>query len=276
MPEGPEVCITAEILEKRLKFVKIYDAKILSGRYYKKKPDLFLQWKKAFPLRIEKVCSHGKFLYFILEDNWYIWNTFGLTGGWDLHSTPYDRIVIQTGEGKIYFRDMRNFGTFKISRSFEELRKKLKQLAPDFLKAEDIPWERINKYHLPIVAILTSQKKVGSGIGNYLSAEILYHAKISPYTYGDEIRGKKLQRLIYAIKYVIKLAYQRNNIGYFKLIEREVKNFRRNNYHPEITLGREMFQFKVYRQKYDPYGNPVRRDKIVPGRSTYWVENVQK
>jgi len=49
------------------------------------------------------------------------------------------------------------------------------------------------------------------------------------------------------------------------------------NYHNDVKLKKDdIFEFKVYRQDEDPYGNEVKGDKIITGRTTYWSPIIQK
>jgi len=48
-----------------------------------------------------------------------------------------------------------------------------------------------------------------------------------------------------------------------------------NDYHPDIKIKNKEFEFKVYRQKYDEYNNKVKAEKIINGRTTYWVPKLQ-
>jgi formamidopyrimidine-DNA glycosylase len=175
-----------------------------------------------------------------------------------------------------YFSDMRNFGTFKFTTDEELLKKKLKELGPDFLK-DDVNLNLITKYKDPVIKILMDQKKIGSGLGNYLTAEILYRAKISPHRLCTDLSKTDIVNLTYEIKYMVKLAYVNNHIGYMINLETEADKIVRKNYHPDIKLKTTSeFEFQVYRQKTDPYGNKVIGEKIISGRTTYWVPAVQK
>ena len=174
---------------------------------------------------------------------------------------------------------MRNFGTFKFSTDREALNKKISQLRPDFLK-DDFDLDEIRGYKIPIVKILMDQKKVGSGLGNYLVAEILYRAGISPHRLGSKLSLADIKNLTYWIKYIVKLSYVDNHIGYMVNLDEEANRIKRKDYHPDIKLKERTFKFMVYRKKLDPYGNKVRVDKIVGAggrmRGTYWVPAIQK
>lgn len=279
MPEIAEVAITAEILKKYLLDKKLLALNYVSGRYIKKDPSGYKKFIKNIPLTVKNIDSKGKFLWFELLDtdnnSWYIWNTFGMSGMWSLKEPPYVRAIFSFGNViTAYYSDSRNFGTFKFSNSKEELDKKLSSLGTDFLK-DDFSLKKIKKYKIPIAKLLSDQKKIGSGLGNYLIPEILYRAKISPHRLGTDMSKKDLKKLKYWIKYVVKLAYMDNHIGYMKNLEDETKKLKKHNYHPDIVLDGNTFKFLIYRQKKDPKGNKVKTDKINGERNTYWVPAVQ-
>jgi formamidopyrimidine-DNA glycosylase len=283
MPEGPEVALTAEILNKKLKNNILESIEFVSGRYGpgRTKPKGFNSFEKNLPLKLTKVDSKGKFMWFEIknpESKWTIWNTFGLTGMWSFFKPQSERAVLTFKDGtQVYYSDQRNFGTFIFSDDPEELEAKLDELAPDFLKTDDIDFEQIQKINKSIDAILTDQKKIGSGIGNYLVAEILYRAKLSPHRLGSSLDENEIKRLEYWTGYTIKLAYDSNDIGYMVNLTEEASKFKRIDFHPDIKLKKQTeFKFQVYRQKMDPHGNKVTAEKRPNGRSIYWVKAVQK
>lgn len=283
MPEIAEIALTAEILEKYFKNKTLVSFDFVGGRYSKKSPEHFDDFYNALPLKVTGIDSRGKFLWFELTDpknkkeKWYIWNTFGLTGMWSLFEPEYSKAMLSFKNGRIaYFSDMRNFGTFKFSTDKEELDKKLETLSPDFLRDDDFDLSKIKKFKIPIVKILMDQKKVGSGLGNYLVPEILYRAKISPHRLGTKMSDDDIDNLTYWIKYVVKLSYINNHIGYMVNLEDETNKIEKKNYHPDIKLKEKSFKFLVYRKKEDPNGNKVKAEKIIGSRTTYWVPDVQE
>jgi len=197
---------------------------------------------------------------------------------WSLFEPKYLKAVLKfSNYNKAYFSDLRNFATFKFSNNKEDLDKKLASLGSDFLKT-DVDISKITKYKSPIVKLLMDQKKIGSGLGNYLVAEILYRAKISPHRLGNSLTKSELNKLNTSIRYTVKLSYIYNNIGYMVNFEDEAEKIKKIDYHPNIILNPkdDQFEFLVYRQKYDPKGNPVHADSIIKGRTTYWVPAIQK
>lgn len=280
MPEVCEVALTAQGLNKALKGKILKKVEFTTGRYSgdRKKPEGYEEAIESLPMTVTKVDSKGKFMWFELENDdekLFIWNTFGLSGSWSFEKDTGVRAEFVFKDRKVYYYDQRNFGTFKFSSSKNELNKKLKTLAPDFLK-EEVDISAIRNYNKPIVQLLMDQKKIGSGIGNYLAPEILYRAKLSPHRTGESLSKKDVKKLSYWIQYMTKLCYENNYIGYMDSIETDFLNMRRKNYHPDIDLDGEEFDFMVYQRSLDPKGNPVVRDSIVKDRGTYWVPNVQK
>ncbi len=269
MPEVAEVAITADYLNHILVGDTITDFKIVNGRYTKKIPEGYDEFIKDLPLKIERISSTGKFFWMIVSNKdktWYIWNTFGMSGGWTARSVKKPNWTLITENNLVNYVDHRNFGTIKFSTDHEAWNDKIKGLKPDLLRDDDYDMVEIMRYKKPIVAILMDQTKGGSGIGNYLVAEILYRAKISPYRLGTELTGEDVTNLVYWTKYMTKYAYQKN-IKYFNMP---------NIYHPNIILDTTSFRYLVYRQQFDPYGNQVIGSKIIPSRTTWWVPEIQK
>lgn len=303
MPELCEVIFLSMFLYKKLKNKELNNIKVLKGRYTHQKLNGLEEIKKVFPLRITKIDSKGKFLWFEFKDKnnekWYLLNTLGLTGYWDNDSEDVsNRIEFEFDHNRnkiiYYFVDQRNFGTLEFTKDEKILNNKLNKLAPDFLKEElnyDILKERINKLSnkkqdKEIVKILMSQDQneaLGSGLGNYLTAEILYKAKISPYRKLNSLSESEIKNLTDSIKYLTKQCYINNKTGYMeqfdeKTLEKhynKVKKGKYPNYHPDVKI-KDDFEFNVYGLKKDPKGNTVSADKIIPGRTTYWVPNIQK
>ena len=300
MPEVPEITLTTEILEFNLKNQMLTSFHFVAGRFQRNNPVNYENFQHAQPLKLITVNSKGKFIWFDFIDtrkgydstrkgydstrkgydstnahHWYIWNTLGLTGLWTFDKPAVPKAILVFENRTLYFADMRNFGTFKFSQDKLALKKKLSSLAPDFLKS-NVDLSPITTYHSPIVKVLMNQQAIGSGLGNYLTAEILYRAKISPHRLSNTLTANQIERLTYWIKYMTKLCYTNNGVGYMKGLEAEAKHTTKKNYHADIKLDSHAFAFQVYRRKIDPLGNAVLADKIIAGRTTYWVPAIQK
>ena len=307
MPEVCEIAVTAQYLMSKIKNRYITSATVLSGRYTHEHLEGLELLNKNNPIKIIKIDSKGKFLWFELENDnkekIYIMNTFGLTGDWGFEKQKNRFKISITNKDKdkkyaLYFTDDRNFGTLFITKDINDLNKKLDKLAPDLLKTNFTPNDYLknfkefidkskSKKNIPIVKFLMSQDKkdsIGSGIGNYLSVEILYRAKISPHRKLGDFSDSEILLLAKTIKKTIKLCYMSNIIGYMIRLEKyipkhreQIKKGKLPEYHDDVKIKEnEEFEFLVYMQKKDKLGNEVIRDEIIKGRSTYWVPSIQK
>lgn len=307
MPEGIEVCLTSLYLDEVLKGKILEEINTIGGRYSRHVLKGLDEFKD--PHEILNVDSKGKFMYFHLRNikngkDAYILNRFGLEGEWGKIKQKHSGVELKIRDGdSFYFSDSRNFGTLEIVYKKSVLDEELGKLAPDFLKTnlskEDF-CRQVNllskkKGDKEIIKILMEQnvgKGLGSGLGNYLGVEILYHAKISPHTKLKDIDAdqEKCQRLDNSVKYILRLSYMKNKLGYFEHFNKEMTDFIKvlresfetnpadvRNYHKDIKIKKnDVFRFNVYRQNEDPHGNEVIGDKIISGRTTYWVPSVQK
>jgi formamidopyrimidine-DNA glycosylase len=310
MPEICEIVMTSHYLLSKLKNKIITSIQVLSGRYTKKKLEGFDLIEKYTPLKIKNIDSKGKFLWFELEslnDKYndskeskenkkvYILNTFGMTGGWGFEKTDHNRVQISIKDDekkiKLYYSDMRNFGTMKIIDDDKKLESKLKKLGRDLLKTnykgkDFVIWMKdIKNHNQTLYELLMTQeaKGIGSGLGNYLVPEVLYHAKLSPHRKLKDLTDKEIETLGESVRYITKLCYYNNKVGYMEWFGDYIDKHKKGvdtglypNYHEDIDLKNAYFQFNVYGQEKDPKGNIVKRDKSSKDRTIHWVPNVQK
>lgn len=312
MPEVSELVLTSHYLESKIKNKTITNVKIVSGKYLRKKiKHLDLLTKNKY--KIKEINSHGKVIWFKLQhsDNIiYLVSHLGLTGGWRVGDDKDDnnedsensdiRIEFDIDKDKkLYYYDTRNFGNIEIFTSHEDFNKRIDKLAPDVLKTEFSDDDFISmieeflsksskRKDQLLFKVLTNQNKSNglfSGLGNYLTAEILYDAKLSPYRKIGSLTKTELKTLSHSIKYITKLSYNNNEEGYMTKFNDFIKKHKEGvddgkypDYHKDIKIKKkDKFSFKVYRQKEDPLGNPVYADKeLNQGRTTYWVKRVQK
>ena len=235
----------------------------------------------------------------------YITSHLGLAGEWNFIKSDSDRIRIKIyndgDNGKTYnlcFSDPRNFGNIEIYDDLSHVEDKINKLAPDALKTEFTDEKFIEqvksflkksskrKDQLIFKVLMSQTKQDGlvSGLGNYLTPEILYRAKISPFRTMHSLSNTDLKNISQSIKYLVKLSYYNNNTGYMtnfgtfsKIHKQRIDDGQYPNYQSSIKLKHnEEFQFNVYRQSKDPLGNKVEKDKTInKGRTVYWVPAVQ-
>ena len=310
MPEVPEVTILSQYLFTKLKGRMIKKINVLSGKYTRQnmKGIELLNGSKKY--KIINIDSKGKLMWITLSElndiknKLYITSHLGLAGEWSFVKSDNDRIRIKVyndNNDKTYnlcFTDPRNFGNIEIYDNFANIEEKINKLAPDALKTEFTDEQFIElvksflkkstkrKDQLIFKILMTQTKQDGlvSGLGNYLTPEILYRAKISPFRTMQSLSNTDLKNISQAIKYLVKLSYYNNNTGYManfktfsKIHKQKIDNGQYPNYQSNTKLKHnEEFQFRVYRQSKDPLGNNVEKDKTInKGRTVHWVPAVQ-
>ena len=290
MPEVVEVRKYADFLNKILKNKNIIEINILQGRYKKYGPfERYNQLKDKLPIKVLDIKTKGKFLYFILEDDYYIFSTLGLRGGWTyklnekyqfttLVNNSYKKnalnhlnVEFKIDKGSIYYFDMLSFGTLKVVIGKDQLNKKLNSLAPDIMDITlDLFINQItkkNNLEKPIGNVLMNQKVI-SGIGNYLRSDILWLSHISPFTLVKNIDLIELKKIY---KNALLLTWGEYN--YEEGLK--LKKFNKKDKLPK-DYDREFF---VYNQKLDIYDNPIIKEELYEGsqkRFIYWVKSIQK
>lgn len=310
MPEVSEIAILSQYLTTKLKGKIITKLEIISGKYKTKKELVgkkLLKGTKHY--KVINVKSKGKLMWIIMhnvensDDKIYMTSHLGLAGEWSFYKSENDRIRLYIShKGKKYnlcYTDPRNFGNIEIYDDEDEIKEKIDRLAPDALKYDFSDDEfiemvknflvksktRSNQLIYKVLMNQTIKDGIVCGLGNYLTAEILYDAKISPFRMIGSLSDNEIRKISHSIKYLTKLSYYNNITGYMtgfgdfiSTHKERVDSGIYSNFHSEIKLKKkDEFVFKVYRQKKDPLGNPVVGDRTInKDRTTYWVPNVQK
>lgn len=249
MPEVVEVALTAEMLNNYLDEDKI--SKIVSRT---EAPDL-----KGHI--VKEINSKGKFLWFKLargEHIIYLMSTLGLTGEWVIGGSDYPvfKIIFKSGK-EITYSDMLRFGKITFGDK-KDLTTKLNKLGPDLLK-DNITFSEFTKIKkFPkknIVKMFMNDQNIFSGIGNYLIAEILYKAKLSPHRIISELDDDMLKILYKSILYTIKRFYLAQGGEY--------------DYYPQVKAPSDD-TFYIYQNK------KATKEKINGKRTIHWNPLVQK
>lgn len=281
MPEGPEVKIVTEILDNSIRSYDITNCKIIGGRYLRHgNPINYDRFLANLPIKVNKIYSKGKGIFFELEKNWYIYNTLGMTGQYSSIKDKYSTIEFTFKKKKnlrytdkilnvckkLYFRDIRNFGTFKFINDISEYNYELNKLGPDLLDINTttaIFIEKIKKHKNKNITKVLMNQSIISGIGNYIKSESLYKTKISPYNIINDIPDEILNALFNNIRDIMFSSYKIQSSN--------------NKYYYNFQSGKGDFYkiLNVYRKNYDIYGNIVTSEKTEDGRTTHWVKNLQ-
>lgn len=253
MPEVPEVRIFAESLHKFIN-TKLTSIKLLSGKYTRKYPKNYKSFIKQLPLKILNIQNKGKFIYITLENGLSIWITLGMTGELSMKADKYSRVeFVNDKKQSFYLNDMRNFGTVIFSLKAVELDKKLSSLGDDVMYIKkDVFIKRLRNPRLgnKIVAMVLVNQKVISGIGNYLRAEILYKARISPFRKMKDISNRELS-----------------------ILYKTTKSMVWNTYKYLVKHGLYENNFIIYQQKITKKGEIVLHKKMEDGRMLWYVDS---
>ena len=287
IPEGVEVKISSELIRPWV--VGKLITKISVGersRYASKLPEGLKEFSDSFksselggwvnsPALITGVKTKGKFMYWTFDNNWYMFSTFGMSGQWAsqagkhvcLHVGLHDPRDIDGAFSNVYFNDPRHFGTIKFSNRQKDLTTKLAELGWDPLHDSIETWlsyltKAIQQSNKPIGELLMKQK-LFAGVGNYIRAEALYLAKISPWRLGNKLTVSEIEILCKSLVLVMKESYnyQGATIHTYK--------------DPYGNEGRYSSCFKVYGQKKDPLGNIIIKETTPDNRSIHWCPTIQ-
>jgi formamidopyrimidine-DNA glycosylase len=267
LPEGVEVRLSAEVIRPLVvgKTTAVYH---MSGRYQTSNPEGLDEFRDKS--KVLNVQTKGKFMYWTFDGEWYMFNTFGMSGQWSTKKGKHPALGIEFIDGsEVYFNDPRHFGTIKFVHGKDKLDKKLETLGWDPLHYGSIP-----VYHTLIPFQLQDSKKtigevlmdqsVFAGVGNYIRAEALYLSKMSPWRKANSLTANEIVDLMDNITMVMRDSYTHQGATILTYKD------------PFGLEGRYSSCFKVYRQKQDPLGNPIIKETTPEGRTIHWCPAIQK
>lgn len=257
------------------------------GRYARKLPEGFQELQRLVDrdggFRVFNVDVKGKFMWWELgfgklnEPTWWMHCTYGMSGRWERYLSRLKHVAAllrysrSSGfaytEGKLAFVDTRHFGTLKFVNDKTQHDKKLASLGPDMLGEPptignfiDIMKQRPN---LTLPEALMNQSIV-SGVGNYVKAEALYLAQLSPHRKVTSLSDEEFTVLRDQIINVMQRSYVNKGAT--------IQTYKT----ADGTPGEAQFQFNVYGRKHDAAGNEVIKEETLDGRTTHWVPKVQR
>ena len=272
MPELPEVARTALSLHHKIKDSHVSEMIIHSGRYSRHgSPIGFELLQSDLPAKVNKVEFFGKLIVFTFTGKsgkeWYMWNTLGMSGGWRTEHSKHGHVELKTTKGSVFFTDPRNFGTIRITDSIEETRRKVRGVGPKHLNDEisnELFRERLmKKPNSTLAEVLMNQSLIG-GIGNYIKAEVLYRARLSPNRKVNELSEEDFSNLNRYTKEVVETSFDNRGAS--------IRTYADMN----GESGEFVDFFKVYGRRYCEAGYEVVRELTSDGRTTHWVPQLQK
>lgn len=229
---------------------------------------------------VEAVDVKGKFMWWTLraqDKTWYAWCTYGMSGQWSRTAGKHVAFIVEhnasgklisSDQQKLFFNDQRRFGTIKFVSDLKAHQKKLASRGPDVL--EDPPMDPelfakriLLKPHRTISEALMDQSCV-SGIGNYLKAESLYRAGVSPHRCVTDMTAEEIEKLWSEVILCCRESYadQGASIRTYKTVDGD--------------QGKAQFFFRAYNQKECPWGHKVTREETKDGRTSWWCAVCQK
>jgi formamidopyrimidine-DNA glycosylase len=272
MPEGVEVKISADLIKPLLVNKTVTNVNISStGRYRQKNPkglDKFLEFIKTGNCKIENIQTRGKFMYWTFSECHYLMNTFGMSGQWSSVTGKHPCVTIEMGSESITFNDPRHFGTIQFVPSYALLNLKLSELGWDPLNhGMDERWinfitNKLVRTAKPIGQLLMDQT-LFAGIGNYIRAELLYLAKISPWRTASLLTKDEIKLICQSAVDVMNESYKHQGATILTY---------KDAYGAE---GKYSSCFKVYNQKLDPLGNMIKKENTPEGRTIHWCPTIQ-
>lgn len=272
MPEGPEAAYIADFINDEFAGKSLQNVSILKGRYVNHGPPAnFQQFMAALPLKLESVSKKGKVIFFQFSDGWSMISRLGMTGWWYAKVSPSWRsefisVEFTFGDHILIYSDPRSYGTLTFTKEPKEVAAAKDELALDMMDPTTT-WtvfsERLTRIvkkrpTMPIEELLVDQKRLVSGIGNYLKSEIMYAAKVAPTRPIRDVSEAEWQLLFKEAKRICK-AMQ-------KAITKVGANGETDAYEAQMA---------VYGKKQDPLGNEIKTYSNKAGRTVHWVPAVQ-
>ena len=184
MPEAAEVKKTINYLNSVLKDQIINEWVFYTGKYTEQDPEGYIEFCNALPLKVDSVSCKGKFIYFTLQGGWYILHSLMMTGKWQGRYDEQCKWSVEIeGKSDIWFRNPRGLATVKFTNDKKVLDKKLSVLGPSIMTDEfslNIFRDKAKKFSNRNITSFLMDQAIFSGCGNYIKAEALHRAKISP------------------------------------------------------------------------------------------------
>lgn len=203
MPELPEVetvrrGLLDKVLNRVIKGVRVNYSGIIEY------PSVSLFKKEIVGQRINDISRYGKWLIFVLDD-FYLLSHLRMEGKYFIKNSKdvdlkHEHIIFELDDKtELRYMDVRKFGKMHLIP-----KDKIKEIGP--LRELGLePWaenltleylrDKFSKKRLPIKSVLLDQSII-VGIGNIYADEILFLAKINPYTRAMDLNDNSIKDII--------------------------------------------------------------------------------
>lgn len=267
LPESPEAQTIVDGLKKLIENRSIVSVTAVGGRYASKSIPGCTKEFKALCHPVQRIYRHAKAIVIEFTTNSSVVVNLGMTGKFSLGKEKHAAVEFVCDDSsngqKFYFVDQRRFGTVKVVPT-ENLSKVLPRIGWDALSEEvDVDRVSTNMARNGTIGSAMLDNRIFSGIGNYLRAEILYAAKISPWRKCSSLAREELSRICEESRRICLLSYE--------LGGNTIENF----VDLSGSSGKYFEKLKVYRKRRDPDGNEVVAEATPEGRTIHWVPAVQ-
>jgi formamidopyrimidine-DNA glycosylase len=207
MPELPEVELVARSLDRLVTGRRIVAARLLrAGLAPETSPRAFAHNLRG--ARIEEVGRRGKHILIKLDNARVLVVHLRMTGRF-LYlpaEAPFPKhthaVFHLDDERRLVFTDQRHFGMMKIVPVGElQEAKELRLLAPEPFSDAFTPsylYAALSRSRRTLKETLLDQKRV-SGLGNIYAAEVMFMARVNPFTIAAELAKRRVPRLHRAI-----------------------------------------------------------------------------
>ena len=236
----------------------------MSGRYLKTS----LDFSKIISQKVTSVKVKGKFIYWNFPNDSVLFSTLGMSGIYSTTKTTHSRIrFILDNSLEMFYNDVRNFGTMKVT-DVAELSKKLKELGPDMLNepCSISEFKKILlKYPNKLLGIFLLDQKRISSIGNIYKSEICYSSKLDPSRTLSSLSEIEIISLYTSIVSILAIAYEFGGSSQkdFQSVSGEL-----GTYLQELS--------QVYRRTHTRSGLAVHSTVLVgDDRTTWWCPDAQ-
>ena len=264
MPEGPEVKIVVDYLNKQLKNKEIISFSHCSEPYRIKYGEIINRLNKFTPFKVKKFFCIGKTSFLELNKKNYFSFHLGMTGKWSKEKEKHTHFSILTSDKKtIYFTDTRRFGNIKLI-SNQDLKNNYFKYA-DLLNYKTSISEYVNflikniKSSQEICKVLLNQKYF-CGVGNYLKSEILYKSEIHPHKKWNTLNKKEIYNICKFARLTMTESYESGGA--------ELRDFKNPKKDSKLKL-------LVYGKERDQQGRLIVNELTKDNRRTFWCPKIQ-
>ncbi len=138
---------------------------------------------------------------------------FGMTGflRWsadDQQRGPHDRVIFDCDDGELRYNDLRRFGGVWLARDDRERAAVTGPLGPDAATLERQAFEQLLSARRGAIKAALLDQRLIAGIGNLLSDEILWRARVHPATPVAKLSSRRRDRLYEALRDAVRESVQ--------------------------------------------------------------------